>query len=85
MNIKKSNWDYIIFTIFLCLLVFLSVILANYKVDIREVGINACDEISEEKDEAYWECLEQNDLTQWNMENPKISLTIQWWGILFLL
>lgn len=69
--------------------VLLSFGLASFFVSVDREKIEVCREIGEiDKNEAYFECLEQNSLDTWDMAHEELTLKIVFWviflGLIFI-
>jgi len=60
----------------------LTIPLSNFFVSMEKNKISDCRELEGIKDEAYFECLEQNELDTWDMNNENLYLKINF-GLLF--
>ena len=85
MNYKLVYWISVLLIVTL-----LSFGLASFFVSVDREKIEECRGIGEiDKDEAYFECLEQNSLDTWNMAHEDLTLSITFWviflGLIFIL
>ena len=72
MNYKLIYWISVI-----SISVLLGLGLTNFMVSVEREEIGDCREIGEvAKNEAYFECLEQNDLETWDMNHEELTLKI---------
>ncbi len=75
MNYKLIYWISVIAISFL-----LALGLTNFLVSVEREEIADCREVGEiAKNEAYFECLEQNDLETWDMSHEELTLKISFW------
>lgn len=57
--------------------------LANFFVSVEEQKMDECEQVEEnsgKKGEVYFECLQQNSLDSWNMNNRELYLKINFWA-----
>lgn len=86
---NEKTMTYLVFVALIALV--LSVGVANFDRSVTKDKINTCRELEDDgiKDEAYFECLEQNNLDTWDMSHENLLLTINYWivtiGLLILL
>ena len=61
-----------------------SLFLTEFFTNMKSSQIDDCKLIGNNTSEEYFECLQQNDLDTWDMNNKELTLRITWWTTFIL-